>query len=118
MKTEEVLSILRKQYATSRDQAEKDRIVFMANELKKGKHFGSEDKGGNGLCYECFVKPARPNHWNCDECSRRGTKKVVEIMAMQKAIMGMAQDVAINQPKTIESMNESEITEIFAKGGE
>ncbi|MGI5828354.1 MAG: hypothetical protein ACOX6V_05030 [Patescibacteria group bacterium] len=49
--------------------------------------------------------------------TRQGTKKVVEIMGMQKAIMGMAEDVAINQPKTIESMNDNEINEIF-KGGE
>lgn len=113
MTTEEILSILRKQYVATRDQAEKDRIVFMANELKQGKGFGSEEKGGNGLCYECFVKPARPNHWNCEECARQGTKKVVEIMGMQKAIMGMAEDVAISQPKTIESMSESELNEVF-----
>jgi len=44
-------------------------IESVAKAFKENDRFGSIEMGGNGYCYECFLEPARPDHYNCDICA-------------------------------------------------
>lgn len=118
MNKESVLQTLREQYAQATDQAVKDRIVFMANELKAGKGFGSVEKGGCGLCYTCFIREARPDKWNCEKCAENleGVHKVRNIPMLQSKIASwkfheeeLKQDIP-----TSSTLTTQEIKEIFS----
>lgn len=112
---ENKLANLRKLWLKTKNQNRRKIIEKAGKDIKAGIQFGSRERGGNGLCYDCNISVARPGCLNCQSCADRmyASTERKSIPQMQQSLLEMGK----NAPK--ESDDERinrEAQEIFFRG--
>ena len=99
---EERLEELRKLWMGTTDPEKKAEITAEGKAIKaylQNPKWGSEEVGGNSICYTCHLLPARVGHYNCLQCA--GQEKVNyearSVQGMQQAILEWSRDKAMTR---------------------